>query len=120
MLESSGYADIEITLNNVYSNLKKGGILYLKDLFLKEKESLEERENRIYWEYYWKFKLVSVFYVFSLAQKLGFKVLEFNNLEGKTNPRIFKETLELNLVKYENIHSDINFIESAEFVFRKE
>jgi cyclopropane fatty-acyl-phospholipid synthase-like methyltransferase len=118
-LESSGYADIEKTLKNTYSNLRTGGVFYLKDLFLKKDESKEEKENRIHWENYWKFKLVPMERISDLAQRTGFEVLESNDLTGKVNGNLFSETLKLNLVKYTPLNPHMDFIRYGEFLFVK-
>jgi cyclopropane fatty-acyl-phospholipid synthase-like methyltransferase len=118
-LESIGYSNIKITLKNIYKNLNKGGIFYIKDLFLKYNETDKEKENRIHWENYWKYKSCTIVELINIAYETGFRLIEFNDLSGKINNKEFLESLKYNLVKYEIPNPDVNFLIPAEFVFIK-
>jgi len=118
-LESLGYTNIKKTFKNIFNNLDENGIFYLKDLFLKFKENDMERENREDWGFYWNYHPLTIPETINVAYKTGFKLLEFNDLSGKTNNQMFLESLKFNKVEYKMPHPKVDFLIPGEFVFIK-
>ncbi len=118
-LESLGYSDLSRTFKNVYNNLQKDGIFYVKDLIKLSKESAKEKGNRKYWEHYWCYNSFSVLEIITVAYTVGFKLLEFNDITDKINSSMFRETLKFNRVPFLLPFPKVNFLLAADFLFIK-
>jgi cyclopropane fatty-acyl-phospholipid synthase-like methyltransferase len=118
-LEAIGYPDMKRTFENVFSNLKSGGIFYAKDVFYYYKETTEQKENREYWESYFKYKISNVPEFVELGYQAGFQLLEYNDLSSKVNLEIFLESLKKNIVEFKYPHPDVWCHIAGEFIFQK-
>ena len=118
-LESLGYADLNKTLKNVYANLKKGGIFYVKDLIQLSNETEKEKTNRKYWEHYWCYNSFSVLEIITIAYTVGFKLVEFNDITGEINSNMFRESLKFNKVPFLLPFPKTNFLAACDFLFIK-
>ncbi len=118
-LESMCYSNVEKTFRNVFANLKKGGIFYVKDMFVFPKEDEFQRKNREHWEYYWKCRASKIVDFINLAYSVGFELFEFNDLSISINNKDFRDSLKYNKIDYIIPHSNVNFLIPGEFVFVK-
>jgi len=120
-LESIGYANIERTFNNIYSNLVDGGIFYLKDNSYISNTTLEEKENLAYWENYWKYSTLNTEDMITQGYKTGFKLNLFRDLsdDPRLNTSLFLKSLNKNLVKECYPHPNIYVHIGTEFIFQK-
>jgi cyclopropane fatty-acyl-phospholipid synthase-like methyltransferase len=119
-LESLGYANITRTFSNSFSNLQKQGIFYIKEWCLPERETRQEQENRQYWEYYWKYTLYKIIGIIAIAQAAGFTLLQYQNLSGKINNRMFLDSLQYHKPAYSPPHPQVDILIPTEFIFIKQ
>lgn len=121
-MESLGYADVDKTLQCIARSLIPGGLLYINDVFQKHiDEDTEQRENREYFEYYWKYKARRVDEFIMLAYRHGFQLLEFNDLRACANSEILRKICEEHdEVPYKSPHPDRDSpIYPVEFMFAR-
>lgn len=118
-LESIGYTNIEKTFKNAFKNLKTNGIFYIKDLFQKDNETKEEKENREHHMNYWKYDFLKIIDIIKIGSKTGFRLLSYNDLTHKINPEMFLDSLKYNKTEYIVPHKDVIFLVAGEFIFIK-
>lgn len=118
-LESLAYADLEKTMNNVFSSLAPGGYFYCKDWCKYERESMAQTINREVFEYYWKYYPKTVLNMIQTATRCGFELVEFRDLTGKTNYDFFMETVPLHRREFALPFPDVWIGLAAEFLFKK-
>lgn len=118
-MESIGYSEIPLTLNNVYENLKPGGMFYVKDIFYYFNESSKQKENRLHWENYFMYKTDTVPNFVKLAYEAGFEVLSYTDISEKVNFSMFLDSLQYNLVEFNYPHPEIYCHVAAEFILWK-
>ena len=90
-LESMGYSDAGKTFKNVYKNLEKDGIFYIKDACKKNHENYKEKES------------------------------SFNDVSDIMNNSMYMESSKHHKVRFDKMpHENVDFINAVEFIFMKQ
>lgn len=118
-LESTGYTDPAKTFKNVYNNLQNGGIFYVKDLLYYYAENEKQKENRLHWESYFKYKTRNVPEFVELGYKAGFRLMEFKDLSEQVNLDMFLDSLKHNVVEFNYPHPGEWCHMGGDFIFQK-
>jgi len=121
-LESIGYADIDKTFSNVYSQLTDGGIFYIKDISIVSNPNTKEAENIRYWENYWHYIGRSIPFMINKAYEHGFKLVSVNDLNEDESRDLapFQITLQENNLEQKYPHPEVWVHVGSEFIFKKE
>lgn len=118
-LESMGYSDAEKTFKNVYNNLQRNGIFYIKEWYKRFNESGKEKENRECWENYFKYKVYNILEIIQLGYEAGFTLLSLDELTNKMNGDMYLESIKHHKVEFKLPHESIDFVDPVELLFIK-
>lgn len=92
-LESLHYSNVEKTFKNVYNNLIDGGIFYMKEWHRKFNENDVEIENRKHFEYYFKYRGITLLEIIKMGYESGFTLLSVNDISDKVNSKMYTESI---------------------------
>ncbi|MEO0897000.1 MAG: class I SAM-dependent methyltransferase [Bacteroidota bacterium] len=117
-MESLFYSDVPHTLETSWNNLVPGGYLFIYEICKKEGLSQDQEISFESIGNFWKYYPQSVSYVIGEASKVGFQLVEFQDVSNRRNMNFFLETLPL-LEIPDPDPTLSQFLLSAQFLFKK-